>query len=87
MTLKNSDQIRDAFQAFIDARANLLDAAYDACVQKGLYPNMRNMWNVVLVDLFGMAAGEKAMDLCAGLMQITEDHLKRADLGVQFDEG
>lgn|GEM_PF-2588178 len=87
MAVSNRDQIVATFEAFIEARARLMDAAYDACVEKGVYPNMRNMWDVVLRELFGSSAGEKAMDLSAGLSQIAQDHLSYAKPGVQFEDG
>ncbi len=87
MALRNRDQIRSTFEAFIEARSHLLDAAYDACVEKGVYPNMRNMWDVALRELFGPSAGEKAMDLSAGLNQITQDYLAYAKPGVQVEDG
>ena len=86
MSVDNSDELRRAFQAFVEARSDLLDAGTDACMQKGLYPNMRNIWQTILMEIFGMQAGEKAMDLSAGLGQIAEEHMKKANLGVQFDD-
>ena len=85
MAVQNIDQVRAAFQAFVDARADLLDAGADACMERGLYPNMRNIWQVVLMELFGMQAGEKAMDLGAGLTQLSEEYLKQANIGIDFD--
>ena len=87
MVLSNRDQIQSTFEAFIDARAHLLDAAYDACIEKSIYPNMRNMWDSVLRELFGSGAGEKAMDLSAGLSQIAQDYLSYAKPGVQVEDG
>ncbi len=75
MTVRNIDEIRKNFEAFIEARSNLLDSAQDACFELGQYPNMINMWQVVLFELFGMEAGLKAVDLSAGLMQVAEQHI------------
>ncbi len=75
MAVRNIDQIRKNFEAFIEARSNLLDEAQDACFELGQYPNMQNMWQVVLFELFGMNASMKAVDLSAGLMQIAQDHI------------
>ena len=86
MSVDNVDELRRAFQAFVEARSDLLDVGTDACMQKGLYPNMRNIWQTILMEIFGMQAGEKAMDLSAGLAQMAEDHMKKANLGIQFDD-
>lgn len=75
MTVRNIDEIRKNFEAFIEARSNLMDSAQDACFELGQYPNMINMWQVVLFELFGMEAGLKAVDLSAGLMQVAEQHI------------
>ncbi len=75
MTVKNIDEIRKNFEAFIEARSNLLESAQNACFELGQYPNMLNMWRVVLFELFGMDAGLKAVDLAAGLMQLAGDHI------------
>lgn len=75
MTVRNIDEIRKNFEVFIEARSNLLDSAQDACFELGQYPNMINMWQVVLFELFGMEAGLKAVDLSAGLMQVAEQHI------------
>ena len=75
MTVKNIDEIRKNFEAFIEARSNLLESAQKACFELGQYPNMNNMWQVVLFELFGMDAGLKAVDLAAGLMQLADGHI------------
>ena len=86
MSVQNIDELRKTFQAFVEARSDLLDAGTDACLEKGLYPNMRNIWQTILMELFGMQAGERSMDLAAGLMQMAEDHMKNANVGIQFDD-
>lgn len=85
MAVKNIDEVRRTFEAFIEARSDLLDAGADACMHQGLYPNMRNIWQTILMELYGMQAGEKAMDLSAGLGQLAEEYVKQANLGVDFD--
>ncbi len=86
MTAKNIDELREAFQAFVEARARLLDAGCTACEQRAVYPNMRNIWQEILVELFGMQSSEKAMDLAAGLMQIAQEHMDSGNVGIGFGD-
>ncbi len=86
MTAKNIDELHSAFEAFIEARARLLDAGLKACEQRAVYPNMRNIWQEILVELFGMQASEKAMDLAAGLMQIAQEYMDKGNVGLEFGE-